>query len=95
MTELDKTVTRRSKAKRYEKSKSRSIIVSLEASQEIGVRLEGTRQTYRLGVESVYELAVRVWVNKVEKRARELKKTGMRTSTAQAQAKKELSAELS
>lgn len=94
MTELEKTIRRRTKATRYEKSKSRAIIVSLEASQEIGIRLEGTRQTYRLGVESVYELAVRVWANKVDKRAKELMKTGMRKSSAIAMARKELSAEL-
>jgi phosphoglucomutase len=94
MTDLDKTVKRRSHATRTEASKSRRVIVTLEPDQKIGFRLEGTRDTYRLDIESGYELAVRSHVSDVEKRAQQLKKSGLRAASARAQARKELKGRL-
>jgi phosphoglucomutase len=94
MTELTKTIERRSKASRFEKSSRRRIVVTLEESQQIGVRLEGTRQTYRLDIESLYEIAVRHHVAAIEKRANQIRRTGVSSRSATARARKELSSEL-
>jgi hypothetical protein len=50
------------------------VILSLEPPAEIGVRLQGTKQCYRLGAEQVYEVAVRFHEKQVERRARQLAK---------------------
>lgn len=94
MTDLTKTVKRKSSATRVEKSKRRAIIVTMEPSQKIGFRLEGTRDTYRLDIESGYELAVRSHVVAIEGRARQLKKGGIKLGSARVQARKELAKEL-
>lgn len=94
MTELTKTVERRTKASRFEKSHRRRIVVVLEPTQKIGVRLEGTRQTYRLDIESLYEIAVRHHVAAVERRASQLRRTGINRRSAAAKARKELAADL-
>jgi hypothetical protein len=70
MTDLNKRVVRISAARRYEKSKTRAVILSLEPPASVGVRLQGTRQTYRLEGESIYELAVRSHEQRIIKRAR-------------------------
>ena len=74
MTELNKPIRRVTSARRHEKSKTRRVILSLEPSAEVGVRLEGTRQCYRLHAEQVYELAVRWHEKRIEQRARQLVK---------------------
>lgn len=74
MAERNKTVTRVSFAREHEKSRMRGLILSLHPFGEIGVRLERTRQTYRLGAEQVYQLAVRQHSNLIEKRARQIAK---------------------
>jgi hypothetical protein len=94
MTDLDKPIKRRSHASRTEAGKRRRVIIILEPDQKIGFRLEGTRDTYRLDIESGYELAVRSHVSDVEKRTGQLKKTGMRAASARAQARKELKGNL-
>lgn len=95
VTRLEKTIKRLSAAKRFAQSKHRAIIVTLEASQKVGVRLDGTRQTYRLDLESVYELAVRSYGNRLEKKTREIaKRDGIRIRSARVKARKELAIEL-
>lgn len=95
MTDLNKTVKRRSRAARWEKSQRRQLIVTLEATQKIGVRLEGTRQTYRLDIESVYELAVRYHLARIERRAKELQKEeGLKKRSSLARARRDLAADL-
>lgn len=58
MTELAKRIQRKTSARRFEKSKARKVILILEPPATIGVKLEGTRQTYRLDAEVLYEMAV-------------------------------------
>ncbi len=50
-------------------------MVSLEPPATVATRLEGTRRTYRLDIESVYHLAVQAYVDQVERRARQIRKT--------------------
>lgn len=95
MTELNKPVSRKTSAAKYEKSKHRRVILSLEPTAKVGVRLEGTRQTYRVDAEVFYEFAVRLWVAAVECRTKQLVKSGMTRRSATAQARKELLKELS
>lgn len=95
MTELNSKVRRVTTARRHEKSKTRLVVLSLEPPALVGVRLQGTRQTYRLDAESVYELAVRDYLRRVERRAKQIHKTEslpMRRATAKA--RKELKKEL-
>ncbi len=94
MTNLTKKLYRKTSAIRFEKSKHRHVILSLEPTARLGVRLEGTRQTYKIDAEVVYEFAVRVWMTSVERRARQLIKAGMKARSARSQARKELSKEL-
>lgn len=96
MTELSKTVSRLTNATRHEKSKRRRIILSLEPDRLVAVRLQGTRQSYRLDAESIYELAVRSHENQVERRAKAIKRESphLRLGQARVKARKELAAEL-
>lgn len=95
MTDLRKPVRRVSIGRRREKSKARAMIVSLEPGDLVGVRLQGTRQTFRLGIEQIYELAVRHHANKTDKRARQIAKSeGLRLRSATAKARKELKDDL-
>lgn len=97
MTELSKRVIRSTSARRHEKSKHRIVILSLDPPCSVGVRLAGTRQTYRLEAESIYELAVRHHENQIDRRARAIKKENPFVKTmksARAKARKELLAEL-
>lgn len=94
MTDLIKPIKRVTRSERFSRGKHRRLIVSLEPGDVIGVRLQGTRQTYRLSIEAVYERAILAHVSRVEKRTKELKKTGLRSNTARARARKELEADL-
>ena len=94
MTELNKPLSRRTGTTRYEKSKRRAIIISLEPVATIGVRLAETRQTYRVDAEVLYEFAVKQHEAQVEKRAGQIQKTGIRLGSARKQARKELAGDL-
>lgn len=74
MTKLDRPVRRTTAARRHEKSKTRLIVLSLEPPAKVGVRLAGTRQTYRLDAESVYELAVQAHEREIERVAKRIAK---------------------
>ena len=91
MTDLLKMVKRRTISRRREQSKSRPMIVSLEPGDVIGVKLAGTRQTYRVSIEGVYEYALRQHLARIDKRARQIAKNeGLRLRSATAKARKEL-----
>lgn len=90
MTELTKSIVRLTRATRHEKSKRRKIILSMEPQASVGVRLQGTRQTFRIDAEVLYEIAVKRFEVEVEKRAKQIFKTGVRIKTARAKARKEL-----
>jgi hypothetical protein len=99
MTELTKPIKRETPATVFEKSQSRNIIVSIEPAGRseavIGVRLKGTRQTYRVGINSVYNLAVQHYVNRIEKLAKRLhKEEKVPLRTARARARKQIDKEL-
>lgn len=98
MTELTKPIKRVTPATVFENSQNRNLIVSIEPAGRgqafIGIRVKGTRQTYRVGVNSVYNLAVQLHVQKIERRAKELKKSGVPARSAKAKARKELAGDL-
>src|SRR5262245_58742316 len=89
MTKLEKSIRRKTSATRFEKSEHRAVIITLEPTATVGVRLEGTRQTYRLDAEVVYELAVRSHIAAIDKRTRELRKEGLPLRSARSKAAKE------
>lgn len=95
MTELNKPLRRVTSARRHEKSKTRAVVLSLEPPAQVGVRLQGTRQTYRLDAESVYEIAVQYHQRRVDKRARQIAKAeSLPLRRAMVKARKELQKEL-
>lgn len=95
MTDLLKTVRRRTISRRREQSKARPMIVSLEPGDVVGVKLAGTRQTYRVSIEGVYEYALRQHLARIEKRARQIAKSeGFKMRSALARARKELKDDL-
>lgn len=95
MTELRKRVSRLTISRRREQSKSRPLIVSLEPGDIIGIRLQGSRQTFRVSIEGVYEYAMTRHLARVEKRARQIAKAeGIKNRSALVRARKELAADL-
>jgi hypothetical protein len=99
MTELTKPITRKTAATEYYKAASRNLVVSLEpagrGAAQIGIRLAGTRQTYRIGINSVYRLAIDRHLQKVEKEAKRLhKEEKLPMRSARARARKTLEKEL-
>lgn len=95
MTDLLKTIKRRTVGRRRDRSTSRAMVVSLEPGDVVGVRMMGTRQTYRISIEGLYELAIRSHLARVDKRARELvKHDGLKMRSALVKARKELAGDL-
>lgn len=98
MTELTKKVSRNTRATVFEQSKTRNLIVSIEptdrAGAAIGIRAKGSRNTYRISVNSVYNLAIRNHLEKIERRTKALKKEGYPARKAASMARKEIDAEL-
>lgn len=97
MTELKTIVRRSTSARRHEKSRTRCVMLSLEPPASVGVRLAGTRQTYRLEAESIYELAVRAHERAIERRAVQIRRndpTCRSITSARAKARRELAKEL-
>lgn len=98
MTDLTKPIKRVTPATVFEKSRNRKLIVSIEPAGRdgaiVGVRVQGTRQTYRVGVNSIYNLAVQHHLNKIERKVKALKKEGVPLRSARAQARKEIDKEL-
>ena len=98
MTELTKPVKRETRATQFDRSEHRNIIVSIEPAGNnavLGVRLKGTRQTYRIGVGSVYVQAVELHIQRTEKLAKRIakdEKLSMRS--ARSRARKEMTKEL-
>lgn len=95
MTDLLRTVRRATIGRHFEKSKHRRLIVTLEVGDIIGVRLEGTRQCYRIGIESVYYRAIGNHLARIEKRAKQIAKSeGLKMRSAMVKARKELAEDL-
>lgn len=95
MTELRKRVSRVTISRRREQSKSRPLVVSLEPGDVIGCRVQGSRQTFRVSIEGVFEYAMRLHLAKIEKRARQIAKTeGLKMRSAVVKARKELASDL-
>lgn len=98
MTDLTKIVKRKTPATVFDKAKERNLIVSIEPagrnSALIGIRIEGTRQTYRISANSVYNAAIALHLAKIEKRAKALQKSGVPARSAKAQARKEIDKDL-
>ncbi len=95
MTDLRKPVRRVTIGRRRDRSKSRAMVISLEPGDVIGIRLQGTRQTFRRSIEAVYEDAIRYHLAKIDKRARQIAKSeGVKMRSAMVRARKELGADL-
>lgn len=95
MTPLNKTIRRRTTAHRHEKSRTRALILSLELPAQVGVRLQGTRQTFRLDAEAVYELAVMAHEREIERTAKRIAKSDrLPMRQARARARRELKGKL-
>lgn len=99
MTELTKPIKRVTAEERREAGATRRLVVSVEPSGRtgavVGVRLQGTRQTYRIGVQSIYNIAVQHHLQKIEKLAKRLhKEEKLPMRSARARARKELAKEL-
>lgn len=99
MTELTKPIKRVTAEERREAGATRKLIVSIEPAGRtgavVGTRLQGTRQTFRIGVQSIYNMAVQLHLQKVEKLAKRLQKEErLPLRSARARARKELSKEL-
>lgn len=95
MTLLTKSLRRVTVGRRREQSKSRPLVVSLEPGDVIGVRYKGSRQTFRVSIEGVYEYAMTRHLARVEKRARQIAKAeGIKNRSALVKARKELAADL-
>jgi hypothetical protein len=95
VTDLLKTIRRRTIGRHFSQSKHRRFIITLEIGDVIGVRLEGTRQCYRYGIESVYQRAILSHLARIDKRARELvKRDGIKMRSAMVKARKELAGDL-
>ena len=78
-------------ARRHEAGKTRNVIVSVVPPAEVGARLQGTKQTFWLTAEEVYEVAVRKWVRDVETEAKRIAKVErIRITTARAKARRQL-----
>lgn len=99
MIKLEKPIRRMTAATQYSASRHRRMVVVVEPagreSATVGVRLEGTRQTFRVGLGQIYTLAVQIHLNRVEKKAMELHKNEkIPMRSARARARKELAKEL-
>lgn len=78
-------------ARRHEAGKTRNVVISLAPPAAVGARLQGTRQTYWLDAETVYEVAVHRFVRDVEMEARNIAKRDRITiASARAKARREL-----
>lgn len=94
MTELSKRINRVTSARRHEAGRTRLVIVSFAPPAEVGARLQGTKQTFWLTAEEIYELGVRKYIRQVEALALKIKKAeGCRITTARAKARKQVKAE--
>jgi phosphoglucomutase len=91
MTDLEKKVVRKSAGRVFSAGQNRRVLIVLIPPAKIGLRLEGTRQTYTLDVEVAYAAAVDRHLRDVEKRAKEIVKLEKRPiRSARAKARKEL-----
>jgi hypothetical protein len=89
-TQLTKIVKRKTPATVFDRGR-KHIILSLEPSAFVGVRLAGTRRRYLVDAESIYSIAVKMHNQEIEKRAKQIAKSdGVRIGTARAKARKEL-----
>ena len=95
MTDLQKKVVRKSAGRVFSAGQNRRILIVLIPGATIGLRLEGTRQTYTIDAEVAYTIAVEQHLRAVEKRAKEIVKLEKRPiRSARAKARKELDKKL-
>jgi hypothetical protein len=59
-TTLHKPIKRKTHERRYERGKSRAIVVTLYPAGYMGLRLEGTRREETLPIEVAWEYAVKM-----------------------------------
>jgi phosphate uptake regulator len=99
MAKLTKPVKRETDATVFDRSALRNLIVSIEPAGRdgalIGLRLKGSRRTYRIGVNSVYNAAINLHLQRIERKTKELMKhEGLKRRSAFAQATREMEKEL-
>jgi hypothetical protein len=97
-TRLNKTIKRVTESIVFERGKTRQIVVSIEPTRDgssIGLKLLGNRDTYRIGTQSVLNMAIRHHQDKIERRTKAIMKAeGINQRSARARARKELAKEL-
>lgn len=95
---LTKPVSRETAATVFDRSQFRNLIISLEPAGKdgavIGCRVKGSRRTYRIGVNSIFNSAVNLHLQRIEARTKALIKTGLKKGAARSQATKEWEKEL-
>jgi hypothetical protein len=95
MTDIKKVVRRVTIGRRRDRGKSRALVISIEPGDVVGVRMQGTRQTFRVSIEGVFEYAMRNHLAKIDKRARQIAKSeGIKMRSAMVRARKELAEDL-
>lgn len=98
MTDLTKPVKRKTAATVFDQAKAKAIVVSLEPTRtgaSIGLKIAGSRDTYRLSVNTVFNIAVRHHQDETERLARKINKNdGVPMRSARARARKEMAKEL-
>lgn len=93
-TKLKKNIERETSAFAREIGRNREIIVGIRPPGIVTVRLKGVRGVYKIDAEILYAIAIKRFANDIENRTKQLKKSGMRITSARSQARKELQATL-
>lgn len=99
MTELTKSVKRKSPVSVYDRGKLRPLMVSIEPAGRdnavIGIRVAGTRDTYRLGIQTILNVAIRKHDDDTKRLAAKLQKEEQLSKrSALARARREMAKEL-
>lgn len=98
MGKLTKVVKRETDSTVFDRSQYRNLIVSIEPAKNgavIGMRVKGTRDTYRLQVGAMFVHAINNHQAKIERNAKALvKKEGISLRSARARAKREAAQDL-
>lgn len=94
MTLLTKPVKRETRSTVFSNTKYRPLIVGIEPAGRdeamISVKLKGERDTYRVSVQSVYNLAIQAHNEQTDRLAKKYVKQGMKKRTAMAAAKRDM-----
>lgn len=99
MTDLTKPIKRKTPVETFDRGKYRPLVVTIEPAGHdnavIGVRISGTRDTYRLGIQTILNMAIRKHQDDIQRKAKRIEKEeGLSKRSALAAARRELAKEL-